>query len=145
LTRTEQMVIHAAGLYPSSVFTVFLVQVPTSPFGISVNEGDIGTDANGAGSTEFVGRFSQGTFAVGPGTAAAPSLHAGTFPDATTNPAFSPVHLLHLGIWFKSAARSASAGCGSVITPFSGTHSAGIQVLNTSNFPATAGPLGKLK
>ena len=30
-------------------------------------------------------------------------------------------------------------------TPFNGEHNAGIQVLNTSNFPDTQGPLSQLK
>jgi hypothetical protein len=31
------------------------------------------------------------------------------------------------------------------VTPFNGEHDAGIQVLNTANFPEEAGPLRNLK
>jgi hypothetical protein len=30
------------------------------------------------------------------------------------------------------------------VTPFNSTHNAGVQILNTSNFPALAGPLCKV-
>jgi hypothetical protein len=36
-------------------------------------------------------------------------------------------------------------GCAGNITPFDGDHQAGIQVLNTSNFPDGQGPLFNLQ
>jgi hypothetical protein len=39
----------------------------------------------------------------------------------------------------------ASAGCPGGPTPFNGDHTAGIQVLDTSNFPDLAGPLSQLQ
>jgi hypothetical protein len=144
LARTEEMTIHVTGLYPSSVFTVFLTQVPNGPFGVSIYEGDIATDTHGAGTNTFVGRFAQAAFVVGPGTAVAPTIHTSPFADASTNPAFAPVHVLHVGLWFNSEQRSVAAGCAAVLSPFNGTHTAGPQVLSTRQFPDTAGPLGRL-
>ena len=84
------------------------------------------------------GGSSIGAFIVAPGVAPAPKV----FPDnATTNPQTAPVQLYHLGIWFNSPASAAKAGCPNTKTPFNGTHNAGVQVLNTSNFPNLAGPL----
>ena len=69
----------------------------------------------------------------------------GPFPDATSNPAFAPVQTYHLGLWFNSPADAQKAGCAATVTPFNGEHNAGIQVLNTANFPADAGPLRQLQ
>jgi hypothetical protein len=145
LARTEQMTIHVTGLYPNSVYTVFLTQVPNAPYGISIYEGEIGTDSHGAGANTFVGRFSQRTFVVAPGTVVAPVIDNGPFPDAASNPPFNPIHLLHLSMFFNASQRAAAAGCANVVTPYNGTHNAGAQVLSTKQFPDTAGPLGKLK
>jgi hypothetical protein len=51
----------------------------------------------------------------------------------------------HLGLWFNSPDDARKAKCPATVTPFNGEHNAGIQVLNTSNFPNNAGPLLKLK
>ena len=67
------------------------------------------------------------------------------FPDATLNPATGPIHTYHLGLWFNSPQDAAKAGCPGGVTPFNGEHNAGIQVLNTSNFPNLQGPLLKVK
>jgi hypothetical protein len=37
-----------------------------------------------------------------------------------------------------------AAGCPGATTPFNGDHTAGVQVLNTSNFPDDQGPLRQL-
>jgi hypothetical protein len=52
--------------------------------------------------------------------------------------------MYHLGLWFNDPNDAAKAGCPATVTPFNGTHSAGIQVLNTSNFPDEQGPLRKI-
>jgi hypothetical protein len=51
------------------------------------------------------------------------------------------IHQYHLGLWFGSPNDAAAAHCPATITPFSGEHNAGIQVLNTRNFPDDHGPL----
>ncbi len=57
------------------------------------------------------------------------------------NPAFNPIQMYHLGLWFDSFQAASAAGCPATMTPFNGQHNAGIQVLNTSNFADDHGPL----
>jgi hypothetical protein len=58
-----------------------------------------------------------------------------------------PVHTYHLGLWFNSPLEldAQKAGLPSTVTPFNGEHNAGVQVLNTSNFPDLEGPLINVK
>lgn len=141
----EVMTVSATGLPRSTDFDLFVLQVPNAPFGVSWYQGDLESDRWGNAHGEFVGRFSRETFAIAPGTAPAPSVHTTPpFPDATSNPAFGPIHTFHLGLWFNSAVDAASAGCPGATTPFNGEHDAGVQVLNTAAFADTAGPLGRL-
>ena len=68
------------------------------------------------------------------------------FPDkATMNPETAPIEVYHLGIWFADPNDAVKAGCPATVTPFDGDHEAGIQVLNTSNFPDAKGPLFHLE
>jgi hypothetical protein len=129
------------GLPANTDFDFFVIQVPKAPFGVAWYQGDIVTDKNGRGHQEFVGRFSIETFAVATGSAAAPVVFNGPFPDASLNPAFNPIQMYHLGLWFNSPQVAMAAGCPATITPFNGEHNAGIQVLNTSNFADDHGPL----
>jgi hypothetical protein len=137
----ELMDVTVQGLPPNTDFDFFVIQVPKAPFGVSWYQGDIQTDKNGRGHQHFVGRFSIETFAVAPGSAPAPVVFNGPFPDASLNPPFEPIQMYHLGLWFNSSKDAQAAGCPATITPFNGEHDAGIQVLNTSNFPDDHGPL----
>jgi hypothetical protein len=137
----EIMDVTVQGLPPNAEFDFFVTQVPKAPFGVSWYQGDIQTDKNGRGHQQFIGRFSIETFAVAPGSAPATAIFNGPFPDATLNPSFNPIQMYHLGLWFDSPETAHAAGCPSTVTPFNGTHNAGIQVLNTSNFPDDHGPL----
>jgi hypothetical protein len=67
----------------------------------------------------------------------------GIFSEETfiLNPGPVAVQTDHLGMWFADPADAVTAGCPSTVTPFDGDHNAGIQVLNTSNFPDNQGPL----
>jgi hypothetical protein len=112
---------------------------------VSWYQGDLETNRWGFAHQEYVGRFNQETFAIAPNTAPAPSVHSSPTPDATSNPAFGPVHTFHVGIWFNSPADATKAGCPGATTPFNGEHNARVQVFNTAQFPATAGPLGTLE
>jgi hypothetical protein len=142
----EDMFISATGLPPNTNFDFFVIQVPTAPFGLSWYQGDLQTDDDGDAFQHFRGRFSIETFIVAPGSAPAPHVfNDPPFPDASTNPSFNPVQTYHLGLWFNSPDDAKKAGCPNAETPFNGEHNAGIQVLNTSNFPNTQGPLSKLK
>jgi hypothetical protein len=140
----EIMEVAVQGLPPKTDFDLFVLQVPKSPFGVAWYQGDMQTDKNGRGFQRFIGRFNIETFAVAPGSAPAPAVFNGPFPDATLNPPFNPIQMYHLGLWFNSPADAQAAGCAATVTPFNGEHNAGIQVFNTSNFPDDFGPLRKL-
>jgi len=135
------MDVSVQGMPPSTTFNLFVIQVPKAPFGIAWYQGDIETDKHGHGHQRFVGLFSIETFAVAPGSAPAPVVFNGPFPDASLNPPFNPIQMYHLGVWFDSPADAQAAGCPATVTPFNGEHNAGIQVLNTSNFTDDQGPL----
>jgi hypothetical protein len=138
LGLVENMHVEVSGLPKNTDFDLFVIQVPHSPFGLAWYMGDMLTDGNGVAVGDFIGRFSMGTFIVAPGSAAAPVVLPG---DANKNPATNPVQLYHLGLWFDSPAAANKAGCGSKVTPFNSTHNAGVQILNTSDFPDLFGPL----
>ena len=138
LGLVENMHVEVSGLPPNTDFDLFVIQVPGAPFGLSWYLGDMLTDSKGLAVGDFIGRFSIGTFIVAPGVAPAPVVFSD---DASTNPSTNPVQLYHLGLWFDKQADAVASGCGGAITPFNSTHNAGVQVLNTSNFPTTFGPL----
>jgi hypothetical protein len=139
------MHVEVTGLPPNTDFDFFVIQVPKAPFGLAWYQGDIETDDHGLGVGDFIGRFNQETFIVAPGAAPAPVLHQAPIPDANTNPQTGPVHTFHLGLWFNSPVDTVKAGCPNTVTPFNGEHNAGVQVLNTSNFPDAQGPLRQLQ
>src|SRR5499427_2677110 len=141
----ELMDVTVQGLPPKTEFDFFVIQVPKAPFGVSWYQGDIETDKNGRGHQVFFGRFSIETFALAPGSAPAPVVFNGPFPDASLNPPFNPIQMYHLGLWFGSPQAAQAAGCPATVTPFNGEHNAGFQVLNTSNFADDHGPLRSLK
>jgi hypothetical protein len=146
------MTVDVDGLPPKSDFDLFVLQLPTAPFGVSWYQADIHTNKDGHGHVRVIGKFSIETFAVAPGVGSAPV----TFPShpvgdegnsissASSNAQFGPIQMYHLGVWFDSPVEAENAGCADAVTPFNGGHDAGIQVLNTSNFPAD-GPLSQIK
>ena len=138
----QRMDVNVDGLPSGTEFSVFVLQVPTGPFGMSWYQGDIVTDKKGRGREEFRGIFSSELFVFAPASRAAPQTDSF---DAVTNPATGPVHTYHLGLWFSDPADAAAAGCPGTITPFEGNHQAGIQVFNTGNFgtEAATGPLSQ--
>jgi hypothetical protein len=102
------------------------------------------TNKDGVGYGEFIGRFSIETFIVAQGVAPAPPdpFHdPKRIPDATQNPVTNPVQTYHLGLWFNNPQDVVKAGGPGTVTPFNGEHDAGVQVLNSGDFPETAGPL----
>lgn len=144
-STSEEMVISATGLPPNTDFDFFVIQIPNAPFGLSWYQGGLQSDSNGNALQHFTGRFSIETFIVASGIATAPVVFQNPpFPDAAQNPASSPVQTYHLGLWFNSPTDAQNAGCPDTMTPFNGQHNAGIQVLNTSNFPDNSGPLRNL-
>jgi len=147
LGPVEVMAVEVSGLPPNTDFDFFVIQLPKAPFGLAWYQGDIETNKNGRGHETFRGRFNIETFIVAqpPGNQPAPVVHdQPPFPDADVNPATEPVHTFHLGLWFNSPEDAKAAGCADTVTRFNGEHNAGIQVLNTSNFPDLEGPLRQL-
>jgi hypothetical protein len=146
LGPVEVMRVNVEGLPPETDFDFFVIQSPTAPFGVSWYQGDIQTNRKGEGEGKFIGRFSVETFAVSPGAVTPPQVHTdGMFPDATEGVSFRPIHTYHLGLWFNSPVDAGKAGCPTAQTPFNGDHTAGIQVLNTANFPLEFGPLRQIQ
>jgi hypothetical protein len=134
----EAMHVEVFGLPPNTDFDVFVIQTPKKPIGLSWYQGDIKTNSDGFGVSDFFGRFSKETFIVAPDIAPAPKVFSD---NAIANPATKPVQIYHLGVWFNSPADALKAHCPGAVTPFNGTHNAGVQVLNTSNFGVLSGPL----
>jgi hypothetical protein len=150
----EDLFLFATGLPPNTDFDFFVIQVPNAPFGLSWYQGDVETDDRGDAFQHFRGRFNIETFIIAPGVAPAPQIfNDPPFPDANQNPktvgpdgtTAGPVQTYHLGLWFNSPTDAQNNGCPNTVTPFNGEHNAGIQVLNTSNFPDASGPLLQLQ
>ncbi|MFB9234004.1 hypothetical protein ACFFWC_00385 [Plantactinospora siamensis] len=138
----EVMTIRAYGLPPRTNFDLFILQVPNAPFGVSWYQSDLRSDSRGRATVRVIGRFNIETFAVAPGSTHAPDTHPTI--DATSNPAFAPIHTYHVGFWFNTPAEATAAGCPGATTPFNGDHTAGVQAMSTRNFPDLAGPLSQL-
>jgi hypothetical protein len=140
--EVDVMDVSVQGLPANTEFELFVLQVPKAPFGIAWYQGSIVTDKKGRGHRQFEGRFSIETFSFAQGAAPAPVVFdTAPFPDGNTNPSFQPVQMYHLGLWFGSSQAAQAAGCPATVTPFNGEHKAGLQILNTANFPDDAGPL----
>jgi hypothetical protein len=125
----------------NTAFTVFVIQQPNSPFGVSWYQGDIATNNQGNGTGHFVGIFNTEVFALSPGAVKPPKVDK---QDAKKGVKFAPVHTFHLGVWFADPKDASNAGCSNTVTPFDGDHEAGIQALSTRNF-TKGGPLGTIK
>lgn len=128
LNDTMKVSLH--GMPANAGFDLFVIQQPTAPFGVSWYQTDIQVGGTGSGSATVKGIFDVETFSVSPG--------------GTTT--FSPTHQYHLGAWFDDPNVPFSLGCepgatSPVVTPFNGEQHAGIQVVNTAQFPVNAGPL----
>jgi hypothetical protein len=137
----EVMEVKVFGLPPNTDFDFFVIQKPTAKFGLSWYQGDIETDNDGNGFALFFGRFNIETFIVSPGPEPAPVIFEKAFPDAFLSVQVGRIHTYHLGLWFNSPADALKAGALGTTTPFNGEGNAGVQVLNTANFPDLAGPL----
>jgi hypothetical protein len=126
----ELLTVNVHGLAPNTGYDLFVTQLPNKPFGVAWYQSDLETNSHGDGSVSVRGIFNVETFSVSTG-------------GTTTFPA---THQYHLGLWFNDPQVPFKLGCepgktSPVVTPFNGEQHAGIQVLNTSNFPDNAGPL----
>jgi hypothetical protein len=128
LNDTMQVSIH--GMPRNAGFDLFVIEQPAKPFGISWYQTDIQAGRRGNGTATVRGIFDKETFTVSPDPAKT----------------IAPTHQYHLGLWFNNPRTPFNLGCEPgaqtpVITPFNGEQHAGIQVLNTAQFPVNAGPL----
>jgi hypothetical protein len=126
----DLMAVAIHGMPANSDFDLFVIQQPNKPFGVSWYQSDIHADSHGDGFVTVRGIFDVETFSVSPG--------------GTTT--FAPTHQYHLGLWFNDPNLPFNLGCepgatSPIVTPFNGEQHAGIQVLNTAQFPVNAGPL----
>jgi hypothetical protein len=124
------MTVTIQGMPHNIGFDLFVIQQPAAPFGVSWYQTDIHANGKGTGSATVRGVFDSETFSVSPG--------------GTTT--FAPTHQYHLGLWFNNPKVPFNLGCEPgatmpIVTPFNGNQNAGIQVLNTAQFPVAAGPL----
>jgi hypothetical protein len=127
LGSVQNMHIEVFNLPANTDFTLFVINTPNAPFTPAWYQGDLTTNAMGNGVVDVTGIFSDETFILNPGSPAV------------------PVELHHLGLWFADPTQAGNAGCPATATPFDGDHNAGIQVLNTSNYPDGNGPLGRIR
>lgn len=126
----DRMKVSISGMPRGAGFDLFVIQQPLAPFGVSWYQSDVNAGDEGSGSATVKGIFDSETFSVSPGGTV-------TFP---------PTHQFHLGLWFNNPNTPFKLGCepgatSPIVTPFNGEQHAGIQVLNTANFPVNAGPL----
>lgn len=136
LDQNDRMTIHVEDLAPNTGYDLFVIQQPGAPFGVSWYQSDLETNRHGDGTVTVQGIFNVETFSISQGQSA----------DVNPKVTFGTVHQYHLGLWFNDPNVPFKLGCepgktAPLITPFNGEQHAGIQVLNTSNFPNNAGPL----
>jgi len=131
-SQNDTMEVTIFGMPRNAEFDLFVIQQPNKPFGVSWYQTDVNADRHGFGHATVRGVFDVDTFSVSPG---------GTTP-------FGPTHQYHLGLWFNDLNVPFNLGCEPnkpgdkpIMTPFNGEQNAGIQVLNTAEFPDGAGPL----
>ncbi|WP_201366829.1 hypothetical protein [Dictyobacter formicarum] len=134
ITRGAQndiMQVSVRGLVPDTGYDLFVIEIPNKPFGVAWYQSDLETDHDGKGSVTVQGIFNRETFSISTGG-----------PTVT----FGATHQFHLGLWFNDPQVPFDQGCepgqtSPIVTPFNGEQHAGIQVLNTANFPDAQGPL----
>ncbi len=131
-SQNDIMQVSIWGMPRNADFDLFVIQQPLKPFGVSWYQTDVNADRHGSGHATVRGIFDAETFSVSPG--------------GTTT--FAPTHQFHLGLWFNDPNVPFNLGCEPngpgaqpIVTPFNGEQHAGIQALNTSEFPDNAGPL----
>jgi hypothetical protein len=126
----DTMRISVHGMDTNTGFDAFVIQQPLKPFGVSWYQTDVNAGGSGSGSATVRGVFSNETFSVSLGGTAK----------------FKPTHQFHIGLWWNNPNTPFNIGCEPgaskpIVTPFNGEQHAGIQALNTSEFPVNRGPL----
>ena len=131
-SQNDTMKVSVFGMPRNADFDLFVIQQPNKPFGVSWYQTDVNANRHGVGHATVRGVFDAETFSVSTG--------------GTTT--FGATHQYHLGLWFNDRNLPYKLGCEPngpgtqpIMTPFNGEQNAGIQALNTSEFPDGAGPL----
>jgi hypothetical protein len=129
-SQNDRMRVSVHGMPRNAGFDLFVIEQPNKPFGVSWYQTDIQANDEGNGGATVRGIFDRETFSVSPG--------------GTTT--FAPTHQFHLGLWFNNPNTPFRLGCepgatSPIVTPFNGEQKAGVQALNTAQFPVDAGPL----
>jgi hypothetical protein len=132
--QNDTMTVSIHGMPRGAEFDLFVIQQPAKPFGVSWYQTDVNAGREGNGTATVRGIFDKETFTVSPDPAAT----------------IAPTHQYHLGLWFNSPRLPFNLGCEAgatspIVTPFNGEQHAGIQVLNTAQFPVNAGPLSHVQ
>jgi hypothetical protein len=133
-SQNDVMQIHLSGAPANAGFDLFVIQQPGKPFGLAWYTTDVDANSHGNAYARVQGIFDVGTFSVSQG-------------GPTTT--FAPTHQHHLGLWFDSPSLPFKLGCEPgatvpAVTPFNSEQHAGIQALNTAEFPVDNGPLAQL-
>jgi hypothetical protein len=130
-SQNDTMDVSISGMPRNADFDLFVIEQPNKPFGVSWYQTDVNVDRHGVGHATVRGIFDVETFSVSQGGSTA----------------FGATHQYHLGLWFNDPNLPFNLGCEpngpgkqAVVTPFNGEQHAGIQVLNTAQFPVGAGP-----
>lgn len=140
----DKMVVQVFNLAPNAGYDLFVTQLPDAPFGVAWYQSDLQTNASGYGDAVVQGIFDAETFSLSQGGPVSGTATGATTAVTSTNVVFQPTSQFHLGLWFNSPDDAARAGCPNTVTPFNGEQHAGIQVVNTANFPVNAGPLSRV-
>ena len=132
-SQNDLMQVTVFGAPRNADFDLFVIQQPLKPFGVSWYQTDVNANSHGVGRASVRGIFDRETFSVSLG--------------GTTT--FAPTHQYHLGLWFNDPNLPFALGCEpgakvAAVTPFNGEQHAGIQALNTAEFPVNAGPLSRV-
>ena len=132
-SQNDLMQVTIFGMPRNAEFDLFVIQQPLKPFGVSWYQTDVNANSHGVGRASVRGIFDRETFSVSLG--------------GTTT--FAPTHQYHLGLWLNDPNLPFALGCEpgakvAAVTPFNGEQHAGIQALNTAEFPVNAGPLSEV-
>ena len=71
----ENLRVTVKGLAAGTALDIFVIQVPTAPFGLAWYLGDLPVSGTGMVTKVFTSRLNEETFAVAPGSVAAPRPH----------------------------------------------------------------------
>ena len=114
----DELELKVTGAPANEELTVFLLEMPGSPFGAAQYSGDVITNDQGKGRNEFELIVEE------------------AFSSTLVNGSRVRAELNHVGFWFADPA--ADDVCfgpgGGAVTPFDGDNEASVQIMNSANF-----------